>query len=286
MGNIFSIIFINPVINLLIIIYSGLLALHIPFAFGFSIIGLTLVIRLILSPLIVSQLKTSKKMQELTPHLNKLKEQHKNDQTRLQAETMKLYQQHGVNPLAGCLPLVIQLPLIAGFYSVLNEAVKTDQKQVISYINRALYPAFSHLQLHKLWDQNFFGLPLGHRPSELVSHVGFLILLIPLLTAGLQLIQSKMMFAVSQEKLHDVEKDAKKTHNKDLVKEVKKDDDFATAFQTQSLYIFPLMIGYLSWGFPVGLSLYWNTFTIFGILQQYQISGIGGLKDWLPKKKV
>ncbi|HXS14741.1 MAG TPA: YidC/Oxa1 family membrane protein insertase [Candidatus Saccharimonadales bacterium] len=284
-GTIFSVLFINPVINLLVLLYSGFIALHIPYAFGFSILALTALFRIILFPLIHSQLKTSKKMQELTPHLNRLKEQHKNDAARLQSETMKLYQEHGVNPAAGCLPLLIQFPLIAGFYSVLTEAVKTDQKAVLHYINNALYPVFSHLQLHKMWDQSFFGLPLGLKPSELLGHYGWLILLIPLLTAVLQLLQSKMMFASVEKKLGEVEKDAAKTKNKALIKEVKKEDDFATAFQSQSLYIFPLMIGYLSWGFPIGLSLYWNTFTIFGILQQYMIGGLGGLTDWLPKKK-
>ena len=66
---------------------------------------------------------------------------------------------------------------------------------------------------------------------------------------------------------------------KDAVKNTdKKKEDFATAFQTQSLYIFPVMIGFFSYNFPVGLSLYWNTFTIFGIIQQYKISGLGGLR--------
>ncbi|OGH07617.1 MAG: hypothetical protein A2171_02065 [Candidatus Levybacteria bacterium RBG_13_35_9] len=70
---------------------------------------------------------------------------------------------------------------------------------------------------------------------------------------------------------------------KDNDKNEKKKDDFATAFQTQSLYIFPIMIGFLSYTFPIGLSLYWNTFTIFGIIQQYKVSGLGDLEDWIKK---
>ena len=68
-----------------------------------------------------------------------------------------------------------------------------------------------------------------------------------------------------------------------LTKEVKKEDDFQTAFQTQSLYIFPIMIGFFSFTLPLGLSFYWNTFTIFGIIQQYQVQGFGGLAPWLKK---
>lgn len=281
--NIFNLLLVNPIINILVVIYHGLVTVHIPYALGFSIILLTIIIRAILYPLINSQLKTSKKMQEITPHLNKLKELHKNDAARLQSETMKLYQEHGVNPVAGCLPLLIQLPLIWGLYGVLQQVVKTDPKYVLNYVNHAVYSP--SLKLTHMWDTSFFGLPMGQTPSHLFSSIGVAILLIPLATGVFQLIQSKMMFATTEQKLQAVEKDAAKTKNKALVKEVKKEDDFATAFQTQSLYIFPLMIAFFSWTLPVGLSLYWNTFTIFGILQQYQISGLGGLSDWTGRLK-
>ncbi len=267
--NIFNLLLVNPIINILVVIYQGLVALHVPYALGFSIILLTVVIRAILYPLIHSQLKTSKKMQEITPHLNRLKEQHKNDATKLQAETMKLYQEHGVNPVAGCLPLLIQLPLIWGLYGVLQQVVKTDPTSVLQYVNHALY--VPSMRLSHMWDTSFFGLSLGNTPSHLLPHVGFGILLIPVLTGVFQLVQSKMMFSTPEQT------------NLPAKQGQKKEDDFASAFQTQSMYIFPLMIAFFSWTLPVGLSLYWNTFTIFGILQQYQISGFGGLSEWINK---
>ena len=79
-----------------------------------------------------------------------------------------------------------------------------------------------------------------------------------------------------------MQKEIKKLQN-GIKKTEKKKEDLASAFQTQSLYIFPVMIGFFSFNFPVGLSLYWNTFTIFGIIQQYKISGLGGLKGWVDK---
>lgn len=277
MGNIFTVLFINPVINLLVVVYQGLVMLHVPYAFGFAIILLSALFRILLFPLIASQLHTSKKMQELTPHLNKLKELHKNDATKLQSETMRLYKEHGVNPVAGCLPLLIQMPLIIGFYSVLNQAVKTNPKEVVAYVNNALYPFLSHLKLQHMWDQNFFGLPLGQTPSHLLPIVGVGILLFPIITAALQLLQSKMMMPIDVNKQTSESKLSSK-------KDAKKDDeDFATAFQSQSLYLVPLMIGFFSFTLPLGLSLYWNTFTIFGILQQYQIGGWGGAAQWLDK---
>lgn len=269
--NLFNMILVWPILNILVAIYHGLSALHIPYTLGFSIIGLTILIRAILWPLTASQLHTSRKMQKLTPHLNKLKERHKNDAKTLQAETMKLYQEHGVNPAAGCLPVVLQLPLIWGLYSVLQHVVNTKATTLVAEINKIVYlPA---LKLHSAMDTNFFGLPLGQSPSKLISHLGVLILLFPIATAVFQFIQSKMMFAPAPQEEGIIEAKEKKS------------DDFSSAMQTQSMYIFPLMIGFFSYSLPLGLSLYWNTFTIFGIIQQYQIQGWGGLQVWIDKLK-
>ncbi|MCL4418982.1 YidC/Oxa1 family membrane protein insertase [Patescibacteria group bacterium] len=254
-----------PLINILVLAYQAINFLHIPFALGFSIIILTIIIRLVLYPFTASQLKATKKMQELNPHLSKLKDKHKNDAKTLQAETMKLYKEHGVNPAAGCLPVIIQLPLIYALYQVLYDIVKYD----ISQVNNTLYSFVPRLT--KPWDTYFFGLPLAQTPSHLLSTLGPIVLMIPILTVIFQLIQSKMMIAPAPQG-----DKAKPVHKE-------KKEDFATAFQTQSLYIFPLMIGFFSYGFPIGLSLYWNTFTIFGIIQQYRVTGIGGLRDWVNR---
>jgi YidC/Oxa1 family membrane protein insertase len=114
-----------------------------------------------------------------------------------------------------------------------------------------------------------------------------LILLIPVITAALQFLQSKMMVPAKAVPVEATQQSKKKKDTKALAIPEKKEDsatEFAQAFQTQSLYIFPLMLGYLSFNFPIGLSLYWNTFTLFGILQQYQISGWGSLSSLFGKK--
>ena len=268
--SLFNTVLVWPIINALIGIYKILFFIHFPYALGFSIILLTIVIRLILYPLTTSQLKASKKMQEINPHLSKLKEKHKDDAKTLQAETMKLYKEFGVNPAAGCLPLIVQLPIIWGLYSVLQQIVNLGAKDVASSINKIVY--FDFLKLSGSWDPTFIGIPLSQNPAGLISKIGPLILIIPLLTFLFQFIQSKMMIPQG--------KDQNKDKNLSLGKAgEKKKDDFASAFQSQSLYIFPVMIGFFSYTFPLGLSLYWNTFTIFGIIQQYLISGWGGLKD-------
>jgi YidC/Oxa1 family membrane protein insertase len=268
--DVFHFVLYVPMINLLVGFYHVLNFIHLPYALGFSIIVLTALIRLVLYPLTNAQLKASKKMQEITPHLNRLKEKHKNDAKTLQAETMKLYKEFGVNPAAGCLPVLIQMPLIIALYQSLYQIVKPGAAN-LAQINHMLYS--SSLRLTSSWDVTFFMLPLAQSPQSLLSKFGPAILLIAIITGVLQFIQTKMMFPakVQAKDMQLVKKD-----------EAKK-EDFATAFQSQSLFIFPIMIAYFSAIMPIGLSLYWNTFTIFGILQQYRISGLGGLKEWTDK---
>src|SRR5258708_3592296 len=278
---IFNEVLVWPIINVLVGIYQGLIALHIPYALGFSIIVLTIVIRLILYPLTAAQLKSTKKMQSLAPHLNKLKDKHKGDAKMLQAETMKLYKEHGVNPVAGCIPVIFQLPIIWGLYSVLQEVVKTNT--AAASINKILY--FKQLHLTHIWDQHFFDIPLGQGPSHLIASYGPLILLFPIATAFFQFIQSKMMFVPPPTEVAEEVTGKKINPNDKKAEEIKKQDDFASAFQTQSMYIFPLMIGFFSYNFPIGLTLYWITFTLFGIIQQYRIQGWGGMSAWVAKLK-
>jgi YidC/Oxa1 family membrane protein insertase len=270
MLELFNLILVQPILNVLVLLYQGFTWLHLPYALGLAIIVLTIIIRLVLYPLTSSQLKASRKMQLVAPHISKLKAKHKNDAKTLQAETMKLYKEHGINPVAGCLPVIVQLPIIWALYGVLQQVVALKPQLIVQHMNQIIY--FKALYLVKPWDQHFFGLPLGQSPSKLISSVGFLVLLFPLATAFFQFIQSKMMFAQAPQdstKQLPVKKDAKPEDQ----------EDFAKAFQTQSLYIFPLMIGFFAYNFPIGLSLYWNTFTIFGIIQQYRVQGITGLTE-------
>lgn len=177
---------------------------------------------------------------------------------------MKLYKVHGVNPAAGCLPTLVQLPVIWGLYSVLNNIVKKNPGELVSYVNGIV---IEPLKIQKAWDTLFFGIPLGQSPSQLMDSAPIVALAIPLITGVGQFLQSKMLFKSPPP----------------LKKGEKKSEDFATAFQTQSTYIFPVMIAFFSFTLPVGLSLYWNTFTVFGIMQQYRIMGLGGLEGLWQK---
>lgn len=127
--------------------------------YGLSILVVTIIIRFIVLPLTLKQTRSSKRMQEIQPELQKLKEKYKDDVKKQQEETMKLFQTHNVNPLAGCLPILIQMPVLIALYNAImrNEHIR---------------------------EQSFLWMQLG-TPDQLY--------ILPLLAAGTTFLQQKMM---------------------------------------------------------------------------------------------
>jgi len=268
--NPFEVFLTTPILNLLVALYKALNAIYLPGALGFAIILLTVIVRMILWPLTTSQLKSSQKMAALKPHLDRIKAEHGHDKVRHQQEVNKLYKEHGVNPLAGCLPLLLQIPVFIALYNVLLKIVQVNG-DFLAGINQRLYPPF--LYLESVPDVSFFGFNLSSKPNEW-QQIGILLLAIPIITGLLQFIQSKMLSPVKP----PVKVQPEKKEGKGEL------EDSMAAMQSQMILIMPVMIAFFSYGFPVGLSLYWNTFTIIGIIQQYKISGPGGLNKYLPRQ--
>src|SRR3989344_6620942 len=188
--NIFDVLLISPILNVLIVFYKVFVFIHLPGALGFAIIFLTVLIRLALWPLTAAQLKSTQKMAALKPHLDRIKAEHGQDKVRHQQEVTKLYKEHGVNPVAGCLPLLLQIPVFIGLYQALLKIVDLKNADFLANINSKLY--FPNLYLDKIPDTSFLGFRLEYKPNDW-SHVGFLILLIPLLTGAFQFVQSNML---------------------------------------------------------------------------------------------
>ena len=88
-------------------------------SYGFPIILLTILIKLVTYPLTVKQVKSMKAMQEIQPKMKKIQEKYKNNPQMLQQKTGELFREAGVNPLAGCLPLLVQMPILMGMYYAL-----------------------------------------------------------------------------------------------------------------------------------------------------------------------
>lgn len=260
--NLFNQLLIWPIVNLLIGFYRLFENMGIPGALGFAVISMTVLIRLFLHPLTVSQIKNARKMADLKPELDKLSKKYKDDKIKLQQEQLKIYQQVGINPGMGCLPLLIQFPILIALYRVFFDLLSNGEfsKSMIDDINKILY--HPSLYIEKL-DLAFFGANLAIKPSDWPTS-GVWLLSVPVATGVLQYFQTKLMSVSSPGK--EIEKKKKK------IKKEKKDEDLGTMMQKQMSVMMPLMIGFFSYSFPLGLSLYWNTFTIFGIIQQYKIN--------------
>lgn len=269
--DIFNLIFFGPVINLLVLILHGLQAIHIPGALGFSIIILTVLIRFLVWPFMSSQIKATKKMADLKPHLDELKQKHKGDKQALAQAQMALYKEHGVNPAGGCLPAIIQIPVFIALYQAIINILPGAGGH-LDKINSLLY--FPQLKLPATLDPNFFGLNLGIKPSDFGKY-GVLLLLIPLATALLTFVQSKM--ALPKPVKHYPSDSPKEAKEKEGMEES------MGAVQSQMVYLMPIMIGYFAFTFPIGLAIYWNVYTILGILQQHRVSGWGGMTDLVGK---
>ncbi len=272
MGDLFNQIFVGPIVNLLVLIYFGLSSINIPGALGFAIIILTVFVRFLVWPLMSAQLKSAKKMMDLKPHLDILKQKHKDDKKSLALAQAALYKEHGINPAAGCLPVLIQFPVLIALYQAILAFF--DGSQGLDKINSLLYNTTWHLD--KSPDLNFFGVNLASKPADFNS-VGAFLLLIPVITALLTFMQSKMMTPAT---IKEYSSDSPKEK-----KEKESIEDSMAAVQSQMIYFLPIIIGYTAFQFPVALALHWNTGTILGIIQQYHISGWGGLEQYARKFK-
>lgn len=214
--------------------------------FGLAIIALTLLIRALLVPILLPASKAQKKMADLKPKIDELKELHGSDKKKLQEEQMKLYQEHGINPISGCLPNIVQIIILITLYQVLIKYLGPGAK-----INgHAVNTGFLLWNLSK--SDPFYILPV---------------------IAGItQFVLSKMMTPSRPLPIH----------KGDTKQEKKEKEDFAETMmevQGQMVYMMPIMTTIISIKFPSGLALYWVVGNLFSIVQQYFISGWGGLKD-------
>ena len=276
--NLWNQILIWPIVNILVAFYKFFEWLHVPGPLGFAIIGLTIAIRFLLYPLMQAQMKSAKKMSNLKPHLDALNAKHKDDKKKLQQAQMDLYKQHGVNPAAGCLPLLVQMPVLIALYNVFYQVLGNGNlTNLVTEINAILYtPLIGLTQL----DLTFFGVNLGLKPEAFQTQ-GWWLLSIPLITGLLQWWQSKLMMPQASPTINNQQLTINKKNNKDGKPEEKK-PSFAKAsegkedtmgdMQKQMMMITPIMFGFFAFQFPLGLSLYWNVFGLFGIMQQLQVN--------------
>ncbi len=103
--------------------------------YGFAIIIFSILMKILLYPLSIKQMQSARKMQLLGPEMNKIREKYKEDQQKQQKEIMKLYSDYGINPMGGCLPLLLQMPILYALWSVLRSAIELRQEPFILWID-------------------------------------------------------------------------------------------------------------------------------------------------------
>jgi YidC/Oxa1 family membrane protein insertase len=224
----FNLFLYNPLLNILLLLYRYLPGHD----FGIAVIVLTILIRIILYPLGNQAIRSQKVLQELQPKLQEIQGKYKNDRENQAKATMELYKKEKVNPFSGCLPLIIQLPILIALYRVFWRGLQPG-------VQTSLYSFVPHAgQINPM----FLGIINLSQPSPLLA-----------VFAGIfQFIQSKM-----------VSPQAKSSQ--------RKTSDFSEMMQKQMLYFFPVFTVLILWRFPAALAIYWIVTTVFSIFQQYLI---------------
>lgn len=222
---IFNDLLYRPLFNLLVFFYN-----IIP-DFGVAIILVTLLIRIILFPLSKKGIKSRKALEELQPKIKEIQKKYK-DKEEQAREMMKFYKENKVNPVSGCLPLLIQLPIFIALYRLLINisSMITNNGQIQGLYHFVANPGTIN--------PVFLGLVNLAVPSVFLA-----------VLAGLfQFIQSKIMF---------------KTSSKPQT--VGQKMNIQQTMGRQMTYFMPLIIVFISLKFPAGLPLYWAVTTLFGI---------------------
>jgi YidC/Oxa1 family membrane protein insertase len=248
-------IFVEFLQNVLLTFFNWFEGADIPGSAGLAIILFTLIARVIILPLTLKSLQSTRRMQELQPQIKEIQRKYGKDQAKLSEETMKLYKEYKVNPAGGCLPMLLQFPIFIGVYqAVLNLTQVTVPQHAVGRMIDAL-------------GTNGFNVTTlaAQRIGEAQLYGGFLwisdlgkpdpIYVLGVLSVVFQLIVQLM----ATPRVQDPQQKA----------------------MTQSMLILPLMFGYLGFTFPAGAVLYWVIGSVLSMIQQYVISGWGSLANYL-----
>lgn len=247
-------IILNPFVTLLTFLYS-ILGHNVVLA----IIVFTILVRVAILPLTAQQQRSAKEMQKLQPELKKLQDKYKNDREKLAQEQMALYKEHGVNPFGGCLPLIIQFPILIGLYQAIIFSLAATPFQLLDLSSRFLVPGLDHLvPLNNIW----LGMDLTKPPTANPTWA----LALPALVLVTTWLQSKL--TIPQTPPSD---DGKPNQ--------------AQAMSQSMTTIMPLMFGFFSLSFSVGLSIYFITGNIIGIIQYSLMNDQSALRKFLNRGK-
>eukprot|EP00268_Persea_americana_P018788 TRINITY_DN1958_c0_g1_i4.p1 TRINITY_DN1958_c0_g1~~TRINITY_DN1958_c0_g1_i4.p1 ORF type:complete len:565 (+),score=105.82 TRINITY_DN1958_c0_g1_i4:201-1895(+) len=245
----------NYMETILKVLKDGLSAFHVPYAYGFAIILLTVLVKAATFPLTKRQVESAMSVRSLQPQIKAIQQRYAGDQERIQMETARLYKLAGVNPLAGCLPTLATIPVWIGLYralsNVADEGLLTEGFFWIPSLSGPTTIAARQNGSGISW---LFPFVDGHPPLGWSDTLAYLVL--PVLLVISQYVSVQIM--QSSQNLQGNDPNQK---------------------TSQALTNFlPLMIGYFSLSVPSGLSLYWFTNNILSTAQQVWLQKLGGAK--------
>ena len=212
-------------------------------AWVLSIIGLTIVIRALLIPLFVKQIKSSRNMQLIQPKVKELQKKYGHDRERLAQETMKLYRESGTNPFASCLPIILQMPIFFALFRLIDQAAKNPESE----------RGFMTVELNRQFgDATFLSAKISDTflSTDLISVRVLAAVLVIAMTVTTFLTQRQLM---------------SKNMPADALS-----GPYAQQ-QKMLLYVLPLVFAVGGIAFPIGVLFYWTTSNLWTMCQQFYV---------------
>ncbi|MDD5152529.1 MAG: YidC/Oxa1 family membrane protein insertase [Candidatus Pacebacteria bacterium] len=229
MSGIFSTIFYQPLYNALVFILSVVPGGNV----GVALIVLTVAVRFLLLPFAHKSVVSQHKMREIAPHIEKLKQDHKDDKQEQARRTMELYKEHGINPFSGCLLLFIQLPIIIALYWVFSRGLPN--------LDTASTLLYSFVHLPASVGTAFLGINLSGKSFILAA-----------LAAITQYFQIKLSMPATPA----VAKGSNPSFK----------DDFSRSLNLQMRFMLPLVVFFISYSISAAIALYWTTTNLFSVV--------------------
>jgi len=209
----------------------------IPFSYGWAIVLFTILIKLVTLPLTMTQMRSSRAMQELQPQMKELQKKYAKDRETLSQKQMEMYKEAGVNPMGGCLPLLIQFPILIGLYNALIRlaAIGELEKARFFWIPDLSFPnaAVGTGWLGTAWQAKDW--------AQLATYLS-----LPLLLVITQIVVQRMTQAAQPST-----------------------GDSQQGMMGQMMLVMSVMFGYITLGVPSGLALYWVVSNSLTLVQQY-----------------
>ena len=250
--------------------------------YGLAIILFTVITKVLLFPLTLKQQKSAAMMQQIKPKLDEIQQKYANNREKLSEETMKLYQEHGISPTGGCLPLLIQLPIIFALYKIIEKPYtyifgwteekfasygivmdKAAERQEIQKVKEAIEKG---TQIAEKINFEFLGLAqldLSQTPN--FKQPGIL-WIIPITAAVLTFLQSKLMYVGLSKEEADLRKGKKADSNGRPPRPGEKKKDDMSSMTNSMTYMMPIMTLVFTFSLPAGIGLYWIAGSLIQII--------------------